>query len=60
MAVFTIAAFLGKAGISVGNSKSGALVTNCYQADTNVDGKYDSDDTLAGSGQRFTEAILRP
>ncbi len=49
-AVFTIAAFLGKAGISIENSKSGALVTNYYKADTNFDGKYNSDDTLAGKG----------
>ena len=49
-AVFTIASFLGKAGISVENSKSGALVTNYYKADTNFDGKYNSDDTLAGKG----------
>ena len=49
-AVFTIASFLGKAGISIENSKSGALVTNYYKADTNFDGKYDSDDTLAGKG----------
>ena len=49
-AVFTIAAFLGKAGISVENSKSGALVTNYYKADTNFDGKYNSKDTLAGKG----------
>ena len=44
-AVFTIAAFLGKTGISIENSKSGALVTNYYKADTNFDGKYDSDDS---------------
>jgi len=49
-AVFTIASFLGKAGISVENSKSGALVTNYYKADTNFDGKYNSKDTLAGKG----------
>ena len=49
-AVVVISAFLGKSPISIENAKTGALVTNYYKADTNFDGIYNSDDTLAGKG----------
>lgn len=49
-AVYTIAAFLGTASISVEDPNTGALVTNDYKADTNFDHKFNSKDTLAGKG----------
>ena len=49
-AVYTIAAFLGKASVSVEDPNTGALVINDYKADTNFDGKYNSKDALAGKG----------
>ena len=49
-AVYTIAAFLGKASISIEDPNTGALVTNDYKIDTNFDHKFDSKDTLAGKG----------
>ena len=49
-AVYTIAAFLGKASISIEDPNTGALVTNDYKIDTNFDHKFNSKDTLAGKG----------
>ncbi|MBQ9384686.1 MAG: hypothetical protein IJT87_10675 [Ruminiclostridium sp.] len=49
-AVYTIAAFLGKASISLEDPNTGALVTNDYKIDTNFDHKFNSKDTLAGKG----------
>ena len=49
-AIYTIAAFLGKASISLEDPNTGALVTNDYKIDTNFDHKFDSRDTLAGKG----------
>ena len=52
-AVYTLAAFLGTASISVEDPNTGALATNDYMADTNYDHQFDSDDTLAGKGLRL-------
>lgn len=49
-AVYTIAAFLGKASISLEDPNTGALATHDYKIDTNFDHKFDSKDTLAGKG----------
>ncbi len=49
-AIYTIAAFLGQASISIEDPNTGALVTYDYKIDTNMDHKFDSDDTLAGKG----------
>ena len=49
-AVYTLAAFLGVAPISVEDPNSGALATNDYLCDTNFDKKFDENDTLAGKG----------
>ena len=39
--------FLGKAAISVKSTFTGAMSTDVYQVDTNLDGEYDEDDTVA-------------
>ena len=49
-AIYTIAAFLGKASVSIEDPNTGALVTNDYKIDTNFDHKFNSKDTLAGKG----------
>ncbi len=49
-AIYTVAAILGKAAISVQDSMTGALVTAEYVADTNLDRKFNSKDYLAGKG----------
>ena len=49
-AVYTLAAFLGTAPVSVEDPISGALATNDYVCDTNFDKKFDENDTLAGKG----------
>ena len=49
-AFYTIAAFLGKATISLEDTMTGALVTSVYYVDTNLDKKFTSKDYLAGKG----------
>ena len=49
-AVYTVAAFLGKARVSLEDSYTGALVSTEYLADTNFDHKFDEKDHLAGKG----------
>ena len=52
-AAYAIGMFLGdspSAKISVKNTFSGALITNHYYFDTNLDGIYDERDTLADKG----------
>ncbi len=49
-AIYTIAAFLGKACISLEDTMTGARVTSVYYADTNLDKKFTSKDHLAGKG----------
>ncbi len=49
-AAYTIAAFLGKARLSLEDRFTGALVTGEYLADTNLDHKFNSKDYLAGKG----------
>ena len=49
-ALYTLAAFLGKAPISVEDPNTGALATNDYLCDTNFDKVFDENDTLAGKG----------
>ncbi|MBO4266592.1 MAG: hypothetical protein J5910_05320 [Lachnospiraceae bacterium] len=47
-AAFVIAAFLGDGSISVRDTMSGALVTQNFRADLNLDRKFDDNDTLLG------------
>ncbi len=49
-AAYTIAAFLGRASLSVENNLSGSLITNDYMCDINFDTKFDKNETLAGHG----------
>ncbi len=49
-AIYVLSAFLGTASVCAENPNTGALVTYDYMADTNFDGKFDSQDTLAGKG----------
>ncbi|MBR5089281.1 MAG: hypothetical protein IK093_07630 [Ruminiclostridium sp.] len=49
-AAYTIAAFLGKARLSIEDRYTGAVVTSEYHVDTNLDHKFDSKDYLAGKG----------
>lgn len=52
-ACYTLAAFLGKAQISVDNPATGARETDVYTADTNLDHKFDEKDYLYGKGIRM-------
>ncbi len=45
-AAFTIAAFLGDGSHSIHNELSGALVTQNYRVDANLDGVFDEEDSL--------------
>lgn len=49
-ACYTLAAFLGKAQVSVDNPNTGARETDIYYADTNLDHKFDENDFLYGKG----------
>ncbi len=49
-AVYTLAAFLGKAQISVENSLTEARETCVFYSDTNLDHEFDESDTLDGKG----------
>ena len=52
-AVYTLAAFLGRASISVEDPNTGALAMNDYVCDTNFDKKFDENDSLAGKGLKL-------
>ncbi len=52
-AAYTLAAFLGKAQISVENMTTGARETCVFYADTNLDHEFDESDTLDGKGLKF-------
>ncbi len=52
-AVYAIGMFLGESTDSIENSFSGARMTNYYALDTNLDGKFNKKDTLAGKGLKF-------
>ncbi|MBR4754435.1 MAG: hypothetical protein IK054_04535, partial [Lachnospiraceae bacterium] len=52
-ACYTLAAFLGKAQLSVDNPFTGARETDVYTADTNLDHKFDEKDYLYGKGIRM-------
>ncbi|MBO4904060.1 MAG: hypothetical protein J5367_02440 [Lachnospiraceae bacterium] len=47
-AAYVIAAFLGDGSISVRDTMSGALVTQNFRADLNLDRKFDDNDTFLG------------
>lgn len=47
-AAYVIAAFLGDGSISVRDTMSGAMVTQNFRADLNLDRKFDDNDTLHG------------
>ncbi len=49
-AIYTVAAFLGKATLSTKDVLSGAVSTVEYKADTNFDHKFDEKDYLADKG----------
>lgn len=46
-AIYTVAWFLGQAPVSVYNTFTGAETTSVYQADINLDHRYDEKDTLS-------------
>ena len=46
-AIFVLSWFLGDAQISVKDMASGALSTSVYQADINLDGDFDDEDSIA-------------
>lgn len=50
VAAYVLSAFLGDANFSVRDTLTNATGTYVYKADTNFDGKYDENDTLAGKG----------
>lgn len=47
-AAYVLSAFLGDANLSVRDPLTNATATYTYRADTNFDGKFDENDTLAG------------
>jgi hypothetical protein len=47
-AIYTSAWFLGTSHINLLNTVSGSLAMNGYRADTNLDRKFDENDTLSG------------
>lgn len=47
-AIYATAWFLGTTHISLTNTVSGSLAMNAYRADTNLDRKFDDEDTPAG------------
>lgn len=49
-AEYVMAAFLGQADLSTKDTISGAMTDAVYTIDTNLDGKFDEEDTLAGKG----------
>ncbi|MCR4745942.1 MAG: S41 family peptidase [Lachnospiraceae bacterium] len=49
-AEYVMALFLGQADLSTENTLSGAMTDAVYTIDTNLDGKFDEKDTLAGKG----------
>lgn len=49
-AEYVTATFLGQADFSTKNQLSGAMTDAVYTIDTNLDGKFDEKDTLAGKG----------
>lgn len=49
-AEYVMATFLGQADLSTENTLSNAMTDAVYTIDTNLDGKFDENDTLAGKG----------
>ena len=49
-AEYVMATFLGQADLSTKNTLTGAMTDAVYTIDTNLDGKFDEEDTLAGKG----------
>ncbi|MCR4891460.1 MAG: hypothetical protein K5989_04690 [Lachnospiraceae bacterium] len=49
-AEYVMATFLGQADLSTKNTLSGAMTDAVFTIDTNLDGKFDEKDTLAGKG----------
>lgn len=47
-AAYVLSAFLGDANLSLRDTLTNATATYTYRADTNFDGKFDENDTLAG------------
>ncbi len=47
---YVIGTFLGYGQLSAKNMTTGAATTSIYEIDTNWDGKFDDNDTLAGKG----------
>lgn len=52
-AAYVISAFLGDANLSLRDTLTNATATYTYRADTNFDGKFDENDTLAGRGLKL-------
>ena len=49
-AEYVMALFLGQADLSTKDTLTGAMTDAVYTIDTNLDGKFDENDTLAGKG----------
>jgi len=49
-AEYVMATFLGQADLSTKDTLTGAMTDAVYTIDTNLDGKFDESDTLAGKG----------
>ena len=49
-AEYVMATFLGQADLSTKDTLTGAMTDAVYTIDTNLDGKFDENDTLAGKG----------
>ena len=52
-AVYAIGMFLGTSSVTFEDTLSGARVMNNYSIDTNLDGKFNDEDTLSDKGYRF-------
>ncbi len=52
-AEYAIASFLGESDFSTKNMMTGAMTDAVYTIDTNLDGKFDEEDTLAGKGLKL-------
>ncbi len=52
-AEYVMATFLGQADLSTKNTLTGAMTDAVYTIDTNLDGVFDENDTLAGKGLHF-------
>lgn len=50
---YLLAAFLGNSAVAIKDMSTGATSMASYKADTNLDGEFNADDTLAGRGLKL-------